>query len=288
MGKVKHNKIKNTGIIFEVITRQITSDILSNKDSKAVPILKKYFVNTELGKEYKLYDKLFNSKNLSESKATVILDTILESSKNLNRTKLKSEKYNLIKELKSNYNLDNLFRIKLSQYKKYASLYNLIEMYSLQDTSSNIEQIIDNKVVILEYLTNNKINTENSKNTLLEEFKSCDEDVRLTTYHILLERFNKKYESFNSNQKRILKEYINSVESTSQLKEFYNKEITNLKSLIENAIKNVDSETTKIKLVEVSSLMNVLGKKDKMKTDDIVDLLQYHSLVQELNNIKNV
>ena len=56
----KHNKIKNTGILFELLTRQITVDILNNKkNSSAIKILKKFFnENTELGKENQLYKVL--------------------------------------------------------------------------------------------------------------------------------------------------------------------------------------------------------------------------------------
>ena len=95
---IKHSKFKNTGILFELLVRKITADTLAGTESPSVNILKKYFVNTELGKEYKLYETLFKSKNLTEGKANTILTTILESSKKLNRKALKREKYNLVKE----------------------------------------------------------------------------------------------------------------------------------------------------------------------------------------------
>ena len=80
---IKHSKFKNTGILFEILVKKITGDTLSGKTSPAIKIIKEYFVNTELGKEYKLYETVFNDKNLSEGKASLILSTILEQSKNL-------------------------------------------------------------------------------------------------------------------------------------------------------------------------------------------------------------
>ena len=86
---IKHSKFRNTGILFEVVVRKITSETLSGKDSPAINILKSHFVNTELGKEYKLYETIFNSKNLDPIKASAVLDTLLEQSKKLNRTRIR-------------------------------------------------------------------------------------------------------------------------------------------------------------------------------------------------------
>ena len=54
---VKHSKYRNTGILFELLVRQTTADLLENKDSKAVKILKKYFTNTDLGKDHTIFSK---------------------------------------------------------------------------------------------------------------------------------------------------------------------------------------------------------------------------------------
>jgi hypothetical protein len=281
---IKHSKFKNTGILFELLVRRITADTLSGVDSPAVNILKKYFANTEVGKEYKLYEAVFKSNNVNESKANAILTTVLESSKKLNRSKLRKEKYNLIKELKEHYNLEELFKTKLSKYKEFASLYTLLEIYNSQDIT-NPNQIIDNKVTLLEHLTSKDVSKDGVKDDILEEFKSYDKDLRILTYRVLLEKFNDKYSSLSNRQKYILKEFINSVDSTPRLKEFYSSEIGYIKETLKKEISKTKDEATKIKLQEVSKLVKDLDKKTTIKSDNLVDLLQYHSLLEELTKV---
>ena len=278
---IKHSKFKNTGILFEILVKKITGDTLSGRNSPAIKIIKEYFVNTELGKEYKLYETIFKNKRLTEQKANVVLTTVLEQSKKLNRTKLKNEKYNLIKELKSHYDVEDLFKTKLSDYKVQAAFYTLLEIYNAKK-STDSNQIVDNKICILESITNQEVNRVKIKDVVLEEFKSYDKDLRTLTYHVLLENFNTKYDGLSTKQKTILKEFINSADNGPLLKEFYNKEITNIKLLLEREIKKVKDQTTKIKLKEVNKLILELNKRTTVKNNHLVDLLQYHSLLEEL------
>ena len=278
---IKHSKFRNTGILFEVVVWKITSETLSGKDSPAINILKKHFVNTELGKEYKLYETIFKSKNLNNNKANTTLTTVLEQSKKLNRSRIRKEKYNLINELKNHYNVEDLFKTKMNDYKAQASLYTLVEAYNT-DKLIDPNQIIDNKVTLLEYLTSKEVVRDNVKNDIITEFKSQDKDIRTLTYHVMLEKFNEKYDELNLKQKSILKEFIESVDNTSRLKEFYNNEVKIIKESIKSSISKVKSEVVKIKLNEVSSLIKELDKRTIIKSDHLVDLLQYHSLLEEL------
>ena len=281
---ISHSKYKNTGILFELLVRQITADSLSGRDSKATPILKKYFVKTELGREYKLYETLLSKKHLSEGKADIVINTIIESSKQLNRGALKRQKYNLIKEISNYYNLDSFFKTKLPNYKAQAALYTLIEIYN-NDGLSNPDQIISNKIVLLETLTNKSINEKQVKDNLLEEFKSYDQDLRILTYRVLLEKFNGKYVNLNTNQKTVLKEFINSVDSAPTLRQFYNTKINEIKQSLSTLNKKVDDKAVKIKINEVSNLLVELGKTDNVDNDDLVNLLQYYELLEELTTI---
>ena len=201
---IRHSKIKNTGILFELLVRQITSDTLSGKESKAINILKKYFVKSELGKEYKLYETLSKHRNLTEGKAEIVINSIVETSKGLNRGAIKRQKYNLIKEISTHYNIEDFFKTKLPNYKLHASLYTLLELYNTN--INNPDQLIENKINILESLTSKSIDKQKIKDDVLVEFQSYDKDLRILTYRVLLEKFNEKYSSLNGDQKIILKE----------------------------------------------------------------------------------
>ena len=278
---IKHSKYKNTGILFELLVRQITADTLSGNDSKATGVLKKYFVKTELGREYKLYETLSKHKNLTEGKAEVVINSVIESSKNLNRGALKRQKYNLIQEISKHYSLDEFFNTKLPSYKVHAALYTLLEIYNSENLS-NPDQIINNKIAILESLTTRAVNKQKVEEDLMTEFQSYDKDLRILTYRVLLEKFNGKYASLNDNQKSVLKEFINSVDSTPKLKEFYNTKINEIKNELTTLAKKVTDKVVKIKLNEVNNMLLPLGKVAKVGNDDLVNLLQYYALLEEL------
>ena len=281
---IKHSKYKNTGILFELLVRQITADTLSGKDSKATHILKKYFVKTELGREYKLYESITKYKNLTEGKAEVVINSVIESSKNLNRGALKRQKYNLIQEISKHYNLEEFFQTKLSNYKSYAALYTLVEIYN-SELLSTPDQIIVNKIAILENLTTKPISKKKVEDDLMVEFQSYDKDLRILTYKVLLEKFNGKYASLNDNQKSVLKEFINSVDSTPKLKDFYNTKITEIKATLTKQVKKVTDKAIQIKLNEVNNMLTPLGKTANVGNDDLVNLLQYYELLEELTRV---
>jgi len=278
---IKHSKYKNSGIIFELLARQITSDILSNKTSPAIHIIKKYFTNTELEKEYRLYEALSKNKSLSESKANTVLSSLIESFNNVDYNKVKSEKHNLIKEIKNHYDLDKFFKIKFPNYKLYASFYTLLESNRKNKNNSHLNQIIENKNTILECLIKSD-NLVNKNDLFLKEFQSYDRDIRILTYKILLEKFNKKYDGLSQPQKSLLKEFINIPDSPPKLKEFYNKHLMKIKPQLEEYLSKIEDKATKIKIQGVLTLMEELKPQDKVKTNLLTNLIQYNELLSEL------
>jgi len=282
--QVKHSKYKNSGILFELLVRQITSDTLDGNESPAKDILKKYFVKTELGREYKLYETLLKKTSLTETKANIVINTLVESSKTLNRGVLKRQKYNLISEIQKHYDLNKFFNHKLPNYKAYAAFYTLLEIAN----SSNLinpEQTINNKVTILEHLTAANIAPNKVRDEVMEEFEKADKDVRLLAYRSLLENFNTKYDDLHPNQKIILKEFITSIDNTTRLREFYTDKINEIKSELVSLNKKTKNQVTQIKINEIVSLINPPLKNSRITDNDLVDLLQYYDLINELETV---
>jgi hypothetical protein len=283
--KIKHSKFKNTGILFELLVRQIASDTVSNKDSAAIGLVRKYFNKSELAKEYKLYQALITPKSLSEAKAETFINSTLEASLRLNKTALRKEKYNIIKEIRDHYDIEEFFKAKINNYTQYAAVYNLIESHnSLEFTDP--QHIIDNKVTLLEHITRKEIDKEGVRDRVMEEFTSMDKGSRILAYRMLLEKFNSKYSTLSDRQKLILKEFINNITNTTKLRDFVNNNFTIIIKEIKKIIPTVSDKTTQIKLTEVITLLHPLDKSQSVKDENIISLLQYYQLIEELKSVK--
>jgi hypothetical protein len=283
--KIKHNKYKNTGILFELLVRQITSDTVSGKNSPAINLIRKYFSKTELAKEHKLYQTLVDSKVINEAKAETLINTTLELSTRLNRSNLRRDKYNLIKEIKAQYDIEEFFKAKINNYTQLAAVYNILEAKNATEFI-NPDQIIENKNTLLEHIIRKDVVKANPKDQVLEEYATMDNSTKLLVYKILLEKFNEKYVSLSPKQKTVLKEYINNISNTVRLREFVNENFESLRKELTKLNESVTDKTTQIKINEVITFLQPLDKKVSVKDEHIVSLLQYHQLVTELKSIK--
>jgi len=279
--KPKHSKYKNTGILFELLTRQITSETISNTPPKAVGILKKFFgQNSNLLKEYQIYYALLNKRFDKEASATVLLETLISAHSKLNKSSLRRERYNLVREIKDTYNIEDFFKAKIPNYKVYASVYNLLE-----NKNANPMSIVDSKVAILEHITNKNLPNKPKKEMVMEEYEKFDKETRALTYKMLMEKFNEKYSGLADNQRHLLKEYVYNVSNSPKLKAFLNKEIELVKEELEILSQNTD-QVTKIKLTEVKNMIKPLCKKSSVHDDNVINLLNYYSLVNELKSVQ--
>ena len=278
--KVKHSKYKNTGILFELLTRQLTSDTIAGNRPKSLDFLKKHFNSkTELLKEYKIYHTLATQKYNKDSKATMLIETLLNAHEKLNKSQLRREKFNLIKEIKNTYNVNDFFKAKITDYKIMASIFNLIE-----NKKASALSIVNSKVTLLEHITE-KPNNKVKKDVVLENFNKQDKDTRLLTYKVLLEKFNDKYSGLQENQKTLLKEYVNSVTNSPSLKSYINQEIKEVKKTITGYSKKVEDKAVAIKLTETKGMIKPLCKKTSVNDDNVINLLNYYELINELKTI---
>jgi hypothetical protein len=283
--KIKHSKYKNTGLIFELLVKQVAADTLSRKESPAIKVIKKFYTgNTALVKEFKLYDFVLKNKGVGSKKAETIVSTIVEISRKLDVNSLKKQKYELIKELKSHYDLEEFFSIKVESYKPLAALYCLLEAQNTPDLVDPTV-FVDNKTTLLEHLTQSKVSQGDVKDALIEEYSKYDKDLRLLTYKILLEKFNDQYKDLLPEQKNILKEFIVSANSSTRLRNVVNEEVTALKKTISQLKEKISDEIVKIKLEEIYKSMSLVKNTQKVDDNHLVSLMQYYELVNELKNL---
>lgn len=284
--KVRHSKYKNTGLIFELLVKQVAADTLNNRDSKAVSLIKKYFTGkTALAKELKLYEFVIKNTNISANKAESIISTILELSQKIDRNAAKKQRYNLVKEIKESYNESDLFTIKVPHYKALAATYCLLEAHTNPEVV-NPEVLIENKTTVLEHLTGVEQVQEEVKETLLEEYSKYEEDLRLLTYKILLEKFNGEYASLLPEQKTLLREFIASVESNNKLFTLVNEQLDVIKNSLKASTIIVDDKVVALKLTEIANNIEPLAKGTKIDDSHLLNLMQYHQLLHEVTLVK--
>ena len=276
MKKIKHSKYRNTAMLFELLTRQITSDIISGQDSIATGILKKFFnKNTEMIKEYRLYKTLCEERLPSETKSSMLIEAVLGARKKINKAKLKEEKYQLIKAINESFNIDTFFQTKVQNYKLLASIYKIFE-YSELD---NPVEITRSKVTIMESITSD------TKREVIEETISLRQEpkeIRLMSYKILVEKFNKKYEELSPAQKGLLREYIGNVSNTNNLKSFVQSEASRIQKLLETKLPKIKDKSLRIKLAEVSDLLSQYSTIKNLDENHVSALLRYYDLINDL------
>jgi hypothetical protein len=284
MKKIKHSKFKNTGFIFELLVRQITSEIMSANKSIAEKILKEHFNSKkELSKELKLYQYLINEKYNSESKAEQFINTILEARKKIDEKKLTKEKYNLIKEIKETYNLDEFIKSPISNYKTLASIYKIFETVTSEE-SFDPTDIVSSRFTIAENIINSSIQNKEAKlkDAVLEEYRKQDDDLRAVSYKLLVESFNSKYKNLTEDQKGLLREYINNINNTGKLNQYVNEEVTKLVDSLKEIGSKISDKVTKIKLAETISNVRKIKSVKKIKEQHLSAMMMTYELLSEL------
>ena len=280
MKKLKHSKYKNTGILFELLVRQIATDTLNNRDSVATKIIKEHFSNnTELAKELRLYKSFIEENFTSEYKASEFVNIILNQRTKLNESSLSRQKYNLIKAIKKNFVIEDFFKYRVNNYKENASIYKLFE----HTNSDNPKEYVDCKSTLLESLTGKSQSDDKVVSTINEEYSKQPKEVRLLAWKMLVENFNNKYTTLTDKQQDILREYINSVDNSAKLKKFVVRECNSLSKNIKSI--KVTDKVTQIKVNEVVKLISKLKSAKVITESQILSLLRYTELHNELRRV---
>jgi hypothetical protein len=286
MKKIKHSKFKNTGVLFELLVRQITLEVLNgDKTENAKNIVKEFFApNTELNKELRLYDILLKEKYNSETKADRLVETVCDAHAKLNQSALSKEKFNLIKEISEKFEIEQFLSSPISNYKVLASIYKVFE--SKRAEGYDIKDIFNSKITLIENITSKPAQltkpTEDKK--LIETYKQQDKDLRLLTYKILVETFNKKYTNLDDSQKNLLKEYINNITNTTKFKDYVGQELPNIISELSSIKSKLKDKVTQIKLSETISVLEKMKIGKTVSDSQVSSIMLSYELIKELKS----
>ena len=283
--KAKHSKFKNAGILFELLTRQITADILAGRDESFTKnLMFKYFHESkELGKEAQLYNFILQQSSKDANSAERILNVVLQTRSKLDERELNKQKYNIIKEIKEKYNIDEFLKNKIPNYKLYASVYKLFENQAEQEVKFDVEELLESR----EYVVENLIKEKKSGEESLDVYGSQSAEVRLLAYKFLIENFNTKYSNLLPAQKKLLKEYITNISNSNKFTKFVNEEYKRVSLILKENLQTINSDIVKIKITEVVnqfSNKNVVGV---VKENQLTSLLNAYELVEEIDKLKN-
>jgi hypothetical protein len=252
--------------------------------------MKEYFNSkTELGKELILYRSFFNAQQLSETKAFDLLNVIIEQRKKLNEIALNTQKYKLIKEIKNNYDLKEFLGARIPSYKVYASVYKVFDSVVNEIVDfDEIQGTVEAKFTIVEHLSGKITNKEIKNDTaLFETVKAQEEDLRLLSYKILMEKFNEKYQGLNDRQKNLLREYINNVSNSATLRKCAVDECNKLITEIKLRLNTVQDKIVKIKLSEVVSQLEKIKTTQVIKENHMTALLIALEITKTLDTLKS-
>lgn len=288
MKRVKHSKFKNTGILFELLVRQITLEVLNGDNhDKAKKIVAEFFSpKTELNKELRLYELLTKEKYTSESRAEKFIDTVCEAHTRINQKKLQSEKYNLIKRINESFDMNEVLSSSVSNYKVLASIYKIFE--AKKHDNYDIKDIFNSKITLIENITSKSATlTENKLNKISEDYKKQDKDVRMLTYKMLIESFNKKYSNLNESQKELLKQYINNLTNTTGFKSYIEAEVPNIVKELNSIKGKIKDKVTLIKLNETISVLKNTKIKRTVSDKHVSSLMMTYELIKELKTRVN-
>jgi hypothetical protein len=289
MKSVKHSKFKNTGILFELLVRQITLEILNGDTNEtAKKIVREFFSpKTELNKELRLYELLLKEKYNSESRAEKFIDTINEAHNRINQKELQKEKYNLIKKINESFKMDEFLSSPISNYRVLASIYKIFEAKKMQDY--DVKDVFNSKITLIENITSkpSKLNETKKDSSIVETYKKQEKDLRLLTYKILVETFNKKYSNLDENQKELLKQYINNITNTTGFKSYVEKEIPSIVSELKTLSKSIKDKVTQIKLSETISILNKTKVGKVVSDNHVSSLMISYELIKELRGKVN-
>tara|TARA_Y100000389_G_C17467114_1_gene526638 strand:- start:3585 stop:4442 length:858 start_codon:yes stop_codon:yes gene_type:complete len=281
MQKFKHSKYKNTGIIFELLSKQVAMDVLTSSKNVSLDIVKKFFKEgTSLHQELACYQILMETRNKKDEPALKLVNRVLEQRANIEAKKLNREKYNLIGEIKKNYVVETFFDSRMPEYKLYASIYKLFE-YTKQGSTIPGFSHISCYNTILEHMTS-PINSPGTIKTHKTLFNEQEDDVKKLALKLIIEKFNTKYKGLNDKQKTLVSKFINGNTSLAPFRNYIYTEVAAIQEALVSLTGKITDPSLKIKLKEVAKLTTEVTSARRIEDAHISSMIKYYELIDYL------
>ena len=274
----KHNKKRNVGLIYELLTKFISRNIIDDKKQvarKALKIIENRFNNnTELYKEFRLFNAIYNSTVSSTAVAVGVLTEAKNAVRSLDESKLRKEKSLLIRDINHKLGDANFYHQKISNYKTFASIQTLMNEWKL-NTNADLSNVIRLEKVIVEHLTD-------ANKELIKEIKVDDKKSDALVFNILSEKINNKYSNTLSiEQKNIIRNYAIYHDDRQALSVY----LAEIKSRTLSSLKKYSSEIKNdILLSKLDEVQTRINQLDIESVDDkqIIKFLTVSKLKDEI------
>ena len=268
MSKIKISKYRNTGLIFELLSKRMVSEVMKG-NSPSLNILKKYFKpSSELGKEYSLY-KLF-TEDIKDPER--LIEIAIQEFAKLDSKSISRQKYNLIKEIKTNYDLEEFFKHKVPNYRLHGALNYLYENTGF----GNAKEKLHARQIISEHLRPKDKPFINES----ESFTKIDKDTQKLAVKLMIEKFNAKYENLYPKQRMILSSYMLDGTDSPKFKKMVMTECKEINQSLASIA--TPSERLDIKIKEAIHLLENIITSKVVKDEHVSALLKYHELINKL------
>ena len=285
MQKLKHNKKRNTGLLYEFFARYIGKAILENRDSdivKAKTLLRKHFnKTTDIYKELKLFKTLTESKVSSREQAVYLINRVREAVKYQSQARLDLEKTSLIHEVNGNLDSMVFFEEVIPDYKKLATVQVLLNTWRDETLKESVSETVQLEERLIESMLEHKPSVSNINETA----NMTTDDVDRLVVNIMTEKVNRKYNNLNPEQKEVIQLYVFSKDS-EQAQGRLVEALTNIKGRFISALalysKEFDSD--KVLSEKLDKVKSMLQKDYNDPTLVSEDLVSFYLGLSKLEN----
>jgi len=203
---VKHNKRRNSGLLYEFLTRKISEALVegdNKKSSTVLKILKKHFKSgSELYSEFRIINALMKTSVTSEAVAYSIVNEAKTAIQKHDVSMLDKQKSYLIKHINYTINDPLFYDQPIAEYKTYATIQTLINEWR-KSGDKDLKLIAEHEMALVKWLLSEK--AEDNDSVLSEHSTGTN---RLLV-KVMMEKVNEKYgESLTSKQKEVIREYV--------------------------------------------------------------------------------